>query len=233
MPVIESGPGQHTLRAAVTDAHRAEAESDNARAWLEEALQGAMEPIAAEVWAFDEDFQHVLLVKHRWRGWVPPGGKVEAGETPRAAACRELTEETGITAGLLDAPAAVSVRSYRPDWAPTLGLSYAAVVDSSVPLGGESHQPAAWIPLDHDWEGAFPEDRLRIREYVRRLARAQAGTAWVNLAGGIYARYWQYLADDGLADGGGGHDHLEPDDEHGEDGLGGNPLEILDELGLS
>ncbi|MEU8268458.1 NUDIX domain-containing protein [Sphaerisporangium sp. NPDC049002] len=29
-----------------------------------------------------------------WRGWVPPGGEVGAGETPRAAASRELREET-------------------------------------------------------------------------------------------------------------------------------------------
>lgn len=28
--------------------------------------------------------------------WSFPGGKVERGETPLAAACRELTEETGI-----------------------------------------------------------------------------------------------------------------------------------------
>ena len=43
-----------------------------------------MEPLAAEVWVTDPAFGHVLLVKHRVRGWVPPGGKVEPGETPRA-----------------------------------------------------------------------------------------------------------------------------------------------------
>lgn len=161
----------------MADACLAEAEFDNALAWLEEARKGPMDPISAEVWAFDETLRRVLLVKHRWRGWVPPGGTVEAGETPRGAACREFLEETGITTDLLDVPAAVSVRSYRPDWAPTLGLSYAAVVDSSLPLHGESHQPAAWVPLDHDWDGAFPEDRLRIRQYVRELARSQTGTA--------------------------------------------------------
>jgi 8-oxo-dGTP diphosphatase len=177
MPVISSGLDQRTLRAAVTDARRAEAEFDNARTWLETALKGPMDPIAAEVWAFDGAFQHVLLVNHRWRGWVPPGGTVEPGETPRDAARRELLEETGITADLLKLPAAVTVRSYRSDWAPTLGLSYAAVVNSSLPLAGESHQPVAWIPLDHDWEGAFPEDRPRIREYARQLSCVRADTA--------------------------------------------------------
>ena len=89
------GPDQRTLSAAVTDARLAEAEFDGARAWLEEARTGPMEPIAAEVWTFDTAFQRVLLVQHRWRGWVPPGGKVEPGETPRSAAARELFEETG------------------------------------------------------------------------------------------------------------------------------------------
>jgi 8-oxo-dGTP diphosphatase len=161
----------------MSDARRAEAEFDNALAWLETATKSPMDPIAAEVWAFDEAFENVLLVNHRWRGWVPPGGTVEPGETPRDAACRELLEETGITADLLDVPAAVTVRSYRSDWAPTLGLSYAAAVDSSLPLTGESHQPVAWLPLHHDWEGAFPDDRAKIREYARRLSSARAGTA--------------------------------------------------------
>lgn len=175
MPVILRGPDQQTLRAAVIDAHRAEAEFDDARAWLEKAMQGTMDPVAAEVWAFDESFEHVLLVNHRWRGWVPPGGMVESGETPREAACRELVEETGIITDVLDVPAAVTVRSYRSDWTPTLGLSYAAVIDRSLPLTGESHQPVAWIPLDQDWEGAFPADRPRIRAYAVQLSRARAG----------------------------------------------------------
>lgn len=164
------------MDAAVSEVYRAEAEFDDARAWLENARTELMVPIAAEVWAFDHLLRHVLLVQHRWRGWVCPGGRVEAGETPRAAACRELIEETGVLADVLAVPTAAFVRSYRSDWAPTLGVSYAAVVDGSVPVIGESHQPAAWIPLDHDWQGAFPEDRPRIRRYAKHLSRLRIGT---------------------------------------------------------
>lgn len=157
-----------TLDATIADAHRAVLEFDDARAWLEHARRETMDPLAAEVWVTDPAFRHVLLVKHRVRGWVPPGGKVEPGETPRAAAGRELWEEAGVRGELLPTPAAVAVRSYRADWSPTLGLSYAAVIGRELPLGGESGQPPKWVNLDDVWESVFPEDRDRILEYVRR-----------------------------------------------------------------
>ncbi|MER7664604.1 NUDIX domain-containing protein [Streptomyces sp. NPDC096193] len=49
---------------------------------------------------------------------MPPGGKAEPDETPRAAAARELAEGTGVRADLLPRPAAVSVRSYRSHGVP-------------------------------------------------------------------------------------------------------------------
>jgi 8-oxo-dGTP pyrophosphatase MutT (NUDIX family) len=165
---------QLILDEAALDARLATLEFDGARAWLQEARRCPIEPLAAEVWVTDPDFRHVVLVKHRVRGWVPPGGKVERDETPRQAAARELEEETGLQAPLLRVPAAVSVRSYRADWSPTLGLSYAAIVGREVALGGESGQPAAWFCLDEEWASVFPDDRHRIRSHARKLAAGRA-----------------------------------------------------------
>jgi 8-oxo-dGTP diphosphatase len=155
--------------AVIADVALAAAEFDDARAWLGGARTHTP-PLSAEVWVTDPSFRHVLLVKHRWRGWVPPGGKVEPEEAPRAAAERELAEETGLHADLLRVPAAVAVRSYRADWPPTLGLSYGAIVGLDAPLGGESGQPPRWFTLEERWESVFPEDRERIRAYVHTFA---------------------------------------------------------------
>nr|WSX47652.1 NUDIX domain-containing protein [Streptomyces sp. NBC_00974] len=165
---------KRAVEAAVVDAQRAVAEFDGACQWLASARQGPMEPLAAEVWVFDEDLARVVLVKHRWRGWVPPGGKVEAGETPREGASRELFEEAGLQPALLSEPAAVAVRSFHPDWPVTLGLSYAAVVNVATSFVAEAGQPVAWMRLDEGWESYFPDDLVRIRQHAAWMA-GQAG----------------------------------------------------------
>lgn len=161
----------HALEAALRDAREATAVYDNALEWLLRPDAASGGPLATEVWAFDSTLTRILLIDHRWRGRVPPGGKADPGETPREAARRELFEETGVRAELLAAPAAATVRSYHPDWKATMGLSYVAVIDRRTPLTPEKGQPAAWQRLDEPWQGWFPEDRLRMRQYAALLAQ--------------------------------------------------------------
>lgn len=137
--------------------------------WLAANPPGQRPGLGADVWVFDEGLTQVLLVQHPWRGWVPPGGRVEPGETPRAAARRELAEETGIVAELRREPAAANVRSYQKGAPATLSLSYVCLVDLASPLSPEAGQPAQWHPLDTDWSTWFPGDAERIRRYAGRL----------------------------------------------------------------
>jgi 8-oxo-dGTP pyrophosphatase MutT (NUDIX family) len=60
--------------------------------------------LVARVLVIDPRDRVLLLHFRIWNGpevWIPAGGGLEAGETPEAAATRELLEETGIA---LDAP---------------------------------------------------------------------------------------------------------------------------------
>ncbi|HET6858770.1 MAG TPA: NUDIX domain-containing protein [Streptomyces sp.] len=159
------------------DAHQALAVHDGALEWMRRA-DAASGPLAAEVWAFDDTLTRVLLVDHRWRGWVAPGGKVDPGETPREAARRELFEETGVQAKLIATPAAATVRSYHPSWTATAGISYLAVVGRRTRLTPESGQPAAWHHLDEPWQGWFSDDRLRMKQCARRLGDG-LGHSWI------------------------------------------------------
>lgn len=137
--------------------------------WFESTWMSEPQPLAADVWVFSPNFARILVVEHRWRGLVPPGGRVEPDETPREGARRELVEETGQDIALAERPAFAAVRSYRDDWPATLNISYWAIADPDATLTPESGQLARWIEFDTSWRSYHPQDAATMNSFVMAM----------------------------------------------------------------
>lgn len=120
----------------------------------------------------DED--RLLLVQRRndpGRGlWAVPGGRVEFGETLRAAACREVEEETGLIVALGAVIwAGESIGPGRPPaWHFTLVDFLGSVEGGSLRAGDDASQ-VAWVPLDEVEQLPGPATMLELVEVLRRV----------------------------------------------------------------
>jgi 8-oxo-dGTP diphosphatase len=100
--------------------------------------------------------EEVLLIKRgtppRLGQWSLPGGRIELGETAAAAALRELTEETGVTAellGLIDVVDGIfTSRETGQTTRHYLMIDYAARWISGEPVAGDDAAEARFVTLD-------------------------------------------------------------------------------------
>ncbi len=94
--------------------------------------------------------------------WVFPGGYVDRGETPQAAAVREAREECGLDVRL---DALINVYAY-PNRTPIIIVYAATMLGGTLCVDDECSEAAAFGEPDVPWDAlAFPSTRQALRDY--------------------------------------------------------------------
>jgi 8-oxo-dGTP diphosphatase len=115
-----------------------------------------------------EGVTHVLLIRRGWAPfegcWALPGGHVDLGEDVRAAARRELAEETGITVSAFDLdPVGVYAEPDRDPRGRYVTFAYTARLrDLPRPTAADDATAARWLPLGDAlaWPLAFDHAQI-------------------------------------------------------------------------
>lgn len=104
------------------------------------------------------------LLLRAWRNWDFPKGMTEAGETPLQAACREVGEETGITALSFDwGEQFIDTGPYNRGKTARYYLAKTATIDvvmgPSPETGRPEHHEYRWMSFDEAWDLSSPRVR--------------------------------------------------------------------------
>lgn len=144
-------------------------------------------PVLVHLLIFSGDW--LLLLRRSGTGlfdgcWAPPGGHLEADETPRAAVLRETHEEVGLELDC-DQLRAVGIMHYGGGGG-GFNLLFAARLRDQVPprFDPSIADAASWWP-----RAALPDVRVPWLDAALDLARPDDGMEWLQSRGGN-ARRW-------------------------------------------
>lgn len=97
---------------------------------------------------------HVLLIRRgtppNLGAWSLPGGRIQPGETARAAAIREVQEETGLEVRLSGLVEVIDLIGHGPDGTLLyhyLVTDYWAETDFKLPVAGDDAAEARWCDV--------------------------------------------------------------------------------------
>jgi 8-oxo-dGTP pyrophosphatase MutT (NUDIX family) len=118
-----------------------------------------------------ENWSGELLLIHRRGAWDLPKGKIDAGETPRLAANREIEEETGLTnlIWIEDLPPTFHIYPWGNNWVLKKTHWFRFRLNEPQPLvlqQEEDIEDAKWIKTDQlsqYWDQIYPSLRPLIR----------------------------------------------------------------------
>jgi 8-oxo-dGTP diphosphatase len=134
--------------------------------------------LTADVVALSErdGVPHVLLIRRGWAPfegrWALPGGHLDAGEQPEAAAAREFTEETGLTAldlrplGVWADPG----RDPRGRYVSWAYITWLPGTPTPTPTAGTDATAARWVPVSQALAAGLAFDHADIVRAVTPAA---------------------------------------------------------------